>query len=484
MRHSQREPRPLLNCDELPLWRFDEDVAPVVGVIADYDPFHQGHLIQIAYAREVLNARLVIVALTGNFTQRGLPAIASKETRARSAVNCGADAVFEIPVLFATSPIDTFALGAVSLLDALNCIDVVLFGSESGPEHAHLLVTIANAMARDKRVYRTLRKAMSNGMSERDAFACGLDNFVPAEDFPLCIEALRQPNNILGILYIFQAIRLRTKVRFATNPRIGQAFLDDRMPERAFSLSGEVRKRLSVSEPLSASCIRRRLFSLCDDKRAQRQFVEESLPRGSYEAFAGDELFPVSPDRFNAPLMHALRENPGRMRAFFLDDPSWADDLVRLALKAGSYDAASCAWTNAGVAPNKATRILSRFLLGIEGLRPSKSACLRGIQWTRLLACSKDFSINECTGRFADHNMRTAIARDPAAALPFSSSAQIGLNRGDIQSDAYGVCQRESSARDRVLLVGHAFNLQAIGEEISHADACDDLYSHYASSGC
>ncbi|HIU05679.1 MAG TPA: nucleotidyltransferase family protein [Candidatus Coprousia avicola] len=416
-----------------------------MGVIADYDPFHQGHLMQIAYAREVLHARRVIVTLNGNFTQRGFPAVASKEARAQAAVNCGADAVFEIPVAFSTSPIDSFAWGAVSLLDALGCIDVVLFGSESGPGHARLLATMASAMAQDERVCKTLRSAMARGIAEEDAFACGLDGFVPPEAFPLCIEALGQPNNILGILYIFQAIRSRARVRFATNPRVGQAFFDDCMPEVAPSAPGDGMERQAfAAEPLSASCIRRRLFSLGDDKDAQRRFAEMTLPRASFEAVMDDESFPVHPNRFSAPLMRALRERPHGMRTFFPDEPSRADGLARLALEAGSYAAASTAWASAGVAPNKATRILTRFLLGIEGLRPSEPACCHGVQWTRLLACSEGFSLEEC--------------------------AELAPARG-------------LAAQGSSLLTGAASDSRSVAEEIAHADACDNLYRHYVSSG-
>ena len=103
----------------------------VVGIIAEYNPFHKGHEYQIRYAREILGADYIVIAMSGDFVQRGEPAIFDKYTRTRMALCGGADLVVELPVLFATSSAEDFSSCGVALLEKLG-VDLLCFGSESG----------------------------------------------------------------------------------------------------------------------------------------------------------------------------------------------------------------------------------------------------------------------------------------------------------------------------------------------------------------
>lgn len=102
----------------------------VVGIIAEYNPFHKGHAYQIRYAKERLGADYVIVAMSGPFTQRGTPALFDKYSRAGHALACGADLVLELPVVYATASAQVFATGGVALLQNAGLVDTLLFGSE------------------------------------------------------------------------------------------------------------------------------------------------------------------------------------------------------------------------------------------------------------------------------------------------------------------------------------------------------------------
>ena len=102
------------------------------GIIAEYNPFHKGHEYQIRYTKEKLKADYVIVAMSGDYVQRGTPALISKHTRAEMALRCGADLVLEMPVSVSTASAEAFAMGGVSLLDGLGVVDMLCFGSESG----------------------------------------------------------------------------------------------------------------------------------------------------------------------------------------------------------------------------------------------------------------------------------------------------------------------------------------------------------------
>ena len=102
----------------------------ITGIIAEYNPFHNGHFYQINKAKEH-GTDYIIVIMSGNFLQRGTPAVYDKWTRTRMALSCGADLVIELPAILATASAQYFARGGVSILDKLGCVDTISFGCES-----------------------------------------------------------------------------------------------------------------------------------------------------------------------------------------------------------------------------------------------------------------------------------------------------------------------------------------------------------------
>ena len=104
----------------------------IVGLIAEYNPFHNGHRYHIEQAKEITGADYVIVIMSGNLVHRGTPAIMPKRRRCEAALRAGASLVIELPVCYATASAEAFALGAVSILDKLGCVDSICFGSECG----------------------------------------------------------------------------------------------------------------------------------------------------------------------------------------------------------------------------------------------------------------------------------------------------------------------------------------------------------------
>ena len=104
----------------------------IVGIIAEYNPFHNGHQYHIKEALKISGADTAIVVMSGDFVQRGSPAIMPKHIRAEMALNGGASLVLELPVPYATGSAEYFAHGAISLLNKLGCVDSICFGSECG----------------------------------------------------------------------------------------------------------------------------------------------------------------------------------------------------------------------------------------------------------------------------------------------------------------------------------------------------------------
>ena len=133
----------------------------IVGLITEYNPFHNGHLYHIEESRRITGADAVIIVMSGDYIQRGAPAIMPKRLRAEMALKCGASAVFELPVCYSTGSAEYFALGAVSLLDRLGIVDAICFGSECGDLPA--LKTLADILYEEPESYRTILKEHLKG---------------------------------------------------------------------------------------------------------------------------------------------------------------------------------------------------------------------------------------------------------------------------------------------------------------------------------
>lgn len=104
----------------------------IVGLITEYNPFHNGHLYHLQKTKEITGADAVIAVMSGNYVQRGAPAIMPKHIRAEVALEAGVPLVLELPVCYACGSAEYFAEGAISILEKLGCIDAICFGSECG----------------------------------------------------------------------------------------------------------------------------------------------------------------------------------------------------------------------------------------------------------------------------------------------------------------------------------------------------------------
>ena len=134
----------------------------VNGIIAEYNPFHNGHLYQLEESRHLTEADYTIVVMSGDFVQRGAPAMLDKHVRARMALLGGADLVLELPALYALSSAEQFAAGAVALLDRLGVVTHLCFGSECGDAEA--LGQIAGYLLEEPDSYRShLQRLLRQG---------------------------------------------------------------------------------------------------------------------------------------------------------------------------------------------------------------------------------------------------------------------------------------------------------------------------------
>lgn len=215
----------------------------IVGLIAEYNPFHNGHQYHIEKAKEITGADHIIVVMSGNFVQRGTPAIMPKHLRAEMALKAGASLVIELPVCYATASAEYFAYGAVSLLDKLGCVDAICFGSECGD--ISQLEQIAKIISDEPAEYKVLLLSyLRDGNSYPLARQKALKEYLKSDTLD---QVVGQPNNILGIEYIKALYKLKSNMLPYTTTRVSSNYHDTELQEK-YSSASAIRKKISESE--------------------------------------------------------------------------------------------------------------------------------------------------------------------------------------------------------------------------------------------
>ena len=244
-----------------------------VGLITEYNPFHNGHLYHIEKAKELTGADRVIVIMSGDYVQRGTPAVLSKHSRAHMALLNGASVVLELPVCYSCASAEFFAKGAVSVLDGLGCIDALCFGSECGNlEH---LTSIAHLLSAEPETYRHhLQSSLKNGMSFPAARCHALEKMTGDA---YASQILSDPNNILGIEYLKALKELNSPIVPFTLKNIS-AQLSEQLPPGSLSI---IQNEWNFSCPVEADdfslLLKYRLLSEPHESLCKYQDVSEEL---------------------------------------------------------------------------------------------------------------------------------------------------------------------------------------------------------------
>jgi len=190
----------------------------ISAVIAEFNPLHEGHKYILRQARTKAGASHVLVVLSGNFTQRAEPAILPKHQRAEAAVHAGADAVVEIPTAYATGNAEVFAKAAVQVVNSFPHVTTLVFGVEkilgTVEETVALLKKIAVAQVNKKSEFeRAIKPHLKQGMSFDHARCEVIKKMLPAIPANFIENAMKTPNNILGIEYLKELVRLKSTIK-------------------------------------------------------------------------------------------------------------------------------------------------------------------------------------------------------------------------------------------------------------------------------
>lgn len=286
-----------------------------VGLITEYNPFHNGHAYHIEKAKMLTGADRVIVVMSGDFVQRGAPAVMPKHLRAKSALLSGASLIIELPVCFATGSAEYFAQGSISLLNQLGCIDSICFGSECGD--LHLLKEIAQILADEPIEYQTaLKQALKEGASFPAARQEALNIY--SDEYS---EILASPNNILGIEYLKALAKIHSKMEPFTIKRIGAGYHD-------MDIDGQFS---------SATAIRSDIYQLADVNSSSESLplthIQTQVPSSCHELMKKNyrTRYPVKADDFSLLLKAKLLSETAGSLSHYLDmSPELANRILRL----------------------------------------------------------------------------------------------------------------------------------------------------------
>ena len=247
-------------CQDLPILQM---MNKICGIIAEYNPLHNGHIYHIRETRRIGKVDFVVAIISGNFMQRGVPAILDKWTRGRLAVEAGSvDLVLEIPYFIATESAEYYAKGSIGILESLGVIDSVSFGSEKGSVEE--LKDIAKLLREEPFKYSDkLTEYIAEGMSFPKARERAVAEFLGDE----YSKMLRLPNNILAVEYLKHI----KSIQAITIKRQGGYHADDAGPEYP-----------------SATGIRKKIL---DNKY---DIVKNSVPREVYEEITNNSISGLS----------------------------------------------------------------------------------------------------------------------------------------------------------------------------------------------
>lgn len=212
----------------------------ITGIIAEYNPFHNGHLYQIEQIRKK-EADYIIIVMSGDFLQRGTPAILDKWTRAHMALSSGADLVIELPAVFATASAQYFARGGISILDKLGVVDSISFGCET--DDLSLLKKCASYLRTEPDEYKEkLQSALKEGKSFPKAREEAL-NAVLGTDAAAFVSS---PNNILALEYCVALLERSSSIEPMPILRKGSGYHEEDLTSGVLPSATAIRSLLSA----------------------------------------------------------------------------------------------------------------------------------------------------------------------------------------------------------------------------------------------
>lgn len=345
----------------------------VVGIIAEYNPFHNGHKYQIEQIRQKTNADYIIVVMSGNFLQRGVPALCDKHARARMALECGADLVLELPTIWATASAEYFARGGVEALVKTGVVTHLGFGAET--DDLSSLLQVSTILKEEPDVYRAV---LGNSIRTGNAFPVARKNAL-VTSLPLfptdkLDDLLDSPNNILALEYLKSLPDTITPVLI---PREGAGYHDT-----------DINNALP-----SASAIREAITAPSDQR--DMEAIANAMPKEAYDIFKAllDDNEILESNDFSAMLGYCLLALEHTGYANFADcNQEFSNKIAKHLKDYVSVDGFTQKLKTKDMTYTRVSRSLLHILLNIKQIDYNIGKAIGYVPYLRVLGFKSDSS--------------------------------------------------------------------------------------------
>lgn len=344
----------------------------IIGIVVEYNPFHNGHLYQIEQIRNKYPKSAIVVVMSGHFSQRGLPCIVDKYTRAQMALSCGVDLVLELPTVYATSSAERFAEAAINTLHLSGIVDTLCFGSETSDlslmnELADLLVHEPPFVSTQLKVY--LNEGESYPRARLLALQDYLKNFSTQPNYENLDSLLSQPNNILSIEYLKALKRLQSPIKPFSIQRQSSNYHD-----------------VNIEGPIaSASAIRHQI------QKGQLQLAEHSMPQRAFSLLTGSPQKEIHLDDYTE-LFHykMIMSNPETLYATWDVPKNLINSLIHATKTFSPLSQIVDHVTSKTYTRATVLRTILRILLEVNEKDMDALKEINWIPYLHVLACRKD----------------------------------------------------------------------------------------------
>jgi len=382
----------------------------VAGIVAEYNPFHNGHAYHMQKVKELTGADYLVVVMSGNFTQRGVPALIDKYTRTKMALDAGADLVLELPLYYAAGSAEYFASGAVALLDKLGVVDTLCFGSECGD--IKTLTEVAILLSKEDEAFsNAIKSKMKQGLTYPRARMQVIEETLP--DSFMHVDAMSYPNNILGIEYIKAIIQRDSKILPQTTRRMGAGY-HDRMVTEVMSSALSIRESLKSADSL--------------------EMIQSSVPPHVYEMMKKDfhKTFPIFHEDISSLLKYKLLLDAPKGFSEYVDiSEDFSDKIVKNLKNYESYSQFCDLLKTKDITYARVSRCLLHILLNLRKDALQHYVDKDYIFYARMLGLRK--SANELTSTIKKVSKIPMISK-LADAREFLTSTGMEMLECDIQA--------------------------------------------------
>jgi len=344
----------------------------ILGLIVEYNPFHNGHLYHLTKSLEITNATHSVAIMSGNFLQRGEPALFDKYTRAEIAVKNGVDLVIELPTMFACQSAELFAHGAVTTLNSLNCINSICFGSEEG--NVDILYTISKILVDEPDEFKDfLRSYLDEGMLYPTARSLALFNYIYKYDLldiskEKLLSILNSSNNILGLEYIKCLLKLQSNIKPFTISRISASYNSENIDSNICSATA-IRKSLKDYNDLS--------------------IIHNVVPKATYnrlESRLNDNFSPMFDDEYFNIINSIVLRDINILNKYFEVNEGIENKIYQNVFTANTLSDLQLSIKSKRYTLTKIKRTLNNILLGITKANMEKVKNINPIPYVRILA--------------------------------------------------------------------------------------------------